>query len=333
MKRTFILQIVLTLFVLTCVLNSTNAQTDSKGFSFQSYAVDGEGKAIGNTSINVRFTIYPVGGSAEYEEVHTLNTDAYGVFNATIGSITPNEFQKLNFNLKNYKLKAEVKRTTEGVYTVISDAVFQAVPYARNAANGVPVGTVISFAGPASNIPDGWLICDGSLVNRNTYPQLYNAIGFAWGGSGDNFNIPDLRGMFLRGVAGGSGYDPDRNSRTALKSGGNTGDNVGSLQGNTFGSHTHTFNGNTGTTSTTGHHNHGDGDYDNLVNWDGYHTADGVDHPGPNSGSTEINLSFYGTLQATGNHNHSFTPSGSNSATGGNETRPTNVYVYYIIKY
>ena len=66
----------------------------------------------------------------------------------------------------------------------------------------IPSGTITAFGG--TNIPAGWLLCDGRLVTSAQYPRLYGAIGKSWGGVPDgpivNFNLPDLRGQFLRGV-------------------------------------------------------------------------------------------------------------------------------------
>jgi microcystin-dependent protein len=106
----------------------------------------------------------------------------------------------------------------------------------------VPVGTVLPYAGTSA--PSGYLLCDGSTVSRTTYSALYSVIGTAFGsGNGSTtFHIPDLRGRFIRGRDGGSARDPDVSSRTAMNSGGNTGDSVGSIQGDQYKSHTHTYN-------------------------------------------------------------------------------------------
>lgn len=40
---------------------------------------------------------------------------------------------------------------------------------------------------------NGWLICDGRSLNRNEYNKLFDRIGYSFGGSGDNFNLPDYR--------------------------------------------------------------------------------------------------------------------------------------------
>ncbi len=69
-----------------------------------------------------------------------------------------------------------------------------------------PVGAVVAFAGPQP--PDGWLLCDGSEVSRDTYADLFSTIGVAYGvgDSVSTFTLPDLRGRFPFGKAdmGGS---------------------------------------------------------------------------------------------------------------------------------
>jgi len=104
---------------------------------------------------------------------------------------------------------------------------------AKGAVKGqdVPSGTILTYAGPTSTLPNGYLICDGSSVNRIDYPNLFAAIGTSWGSvSGTTFNLPDTRGLFLRGVDGLAGRDPNKLTRTAIAAGGNTGNNVGSIQ-------------------------------------------------------------------------------------------------------
>jgi microcystin-dependent protein len=64
----------------------------------------------------------------------------------------------------------------------------------------VPAGTIRSFGGA---LPTGHLLCDGSSYLTTAYPVLFAAIGYTWGGSGSNFNVPDFRGK----VPMGSGQD------------------------------------------------------------------------------------------------------------------------------
>jgi microcystin-dependent protein len=67
----------------------------------------------------------------------------------------------------------------------------------------IPAGTVIQSA--AINVPTGWLNCDGNLISRTTYPDLFSAIGYTYGGSDASFNLPDLRGRACIGVGQGAG--------------------------------------------------------------------------------------------------------------------------------
>ena len=60
------------------------------------------------------------------------------------------------------------------------------------ALDGMPIGSIIMFAG--ETIPTGWLICDGDTLNEEEYPELYDVIGYTYGGSGLDFNLPDFRG-------------------------------------------------------------------------------------------------------------------------------------------
>lgn len=74
----------------------------------------------------------------------------------------------------------------------------------------VPSGTVLYFAGQAA--PTGWLKANGAAVSRTAYAALFAAIGTTYG-AGDGrstFNLPDLRGEFLRGWDDGRGVDPGR---------------------------------------------------------------------------------------------------------------------------
>ena len=60
-----------------------------------------------------------------------------------------------------------------------------------------PIGAIEAFAG--SNPPSGWLICDGKVISKDTYPDLFNVIGYTYGGSGTAFQVPDLRGNVVVG--------------------------------------------------------------------------------------------------------------------------------------
>ena len=89
----------------------------------------------------------------------------------------------------------------------------------------VPSGAVIYVA--QNTAPTGFIKANGAAVSRTTYADLFAAIGTTFG-SGDGsttFNLPDLRGEFLRGWDDSRGIDSGRS--------------FGSAQADEFESHTH----------------------------------------------------------------------------------------------
>ena len=77
------------------------------------------------------------------------------------------------------------------------------MPVIQSTKAASPPGKIAPFA--QSAVPAGWLACNGASVATATYPALFAAIGYTYGGAGAAFNLPDLRGEFLRGADGGSG--------------------------------------------------------------------------------------------------------------------------------
>jgi microcystin-dependent protein len=122
---------------------------------------------------------------------------------------------------------------------------------------------------------------------------------FGQGDGSTSFHLPDLRGRFLRGRDAGAGRDPDRNARTTMNAGGAVGDLVGSVQGDEMRSHSHGYN-------------------------DIYYSENG------GNGSIFTNGKGSGDSD---NDNEPYEISRTSNATGGNETRPQNAYVNYIIKF
>ena len=74
----------------------------------------------------------------------------------------------------------------------------------------IPSGAVMYFAGQTA--PTGWLKANGAAVSRTLYAALFQAVGTTYG-AGDGrttFNLPDLRGEFIRGWDDGRGIDSGR---------------------------------------------------------------------------------------------------------------------------
>ena len=62
-----------------------------------------------------------------------------------------------------------------------------------------PSGSMMFFAGTTS--PSGWVLCDGAAYSTQTYSSLYGVIGTRYGGATGTFNVPNLKGAFLKGAA------------------------------------------------------------------------------------------------------------------------------------
>ena len=57
------------------------------------------------------------------------------------------------------------------------------------------------FAGPNTNLPTGWLECNGASLSRSTYATLFNVVGTTYGSvSGSTFNLPNFYGKTVRGA-------------------------------------------------------------------------------------------------------------------------------------
>nr|DAU82441.1 MAG TPA: tail collar fiber protein [Caudoviricetes sp.] len=68
--------------------------------------------------------------------------------------------------------------------------------------DGLPIGAYLSYPSQKT-IPAGFLIADGRSLKKAEYTELFDVIGYTYGGSGDNFNLPNFAdGKFMRGIGG-----------------------------------------------------------------------------------------------------------------------------------
>lgn len=312
MKKLFFLLVAALLAATT-----TFAQNSGLGFNYQAVVRNADGMLLANQDVTLRISLYP-GQSATsptWVETHKVRTDVSGSFGITVGKGTrqsnsvASKYADVNFAAVYYWMKIEIEEGSE--YREVSFAQLPSTPYSEVSHNSFSAGMILPFAGPAENIPAGWLLCDGRPVNRSEYGNLYDAIGVSWGtGDGSTtFNIPDLRGMFLRGVSGESGNDEDAESRGLLtENGGNTGNNVGSYQGDAI-------------RNITGQISIGNVHLYNAVENGALYS----------SGTIGKRYNKYGDTAMRYDYNFFFDT--SRAVPVGADNRPKNVYVNYIIKY
>jgi microcystin-dependent protein len=137
------------------------------------------------------------------------------------------------------------------------------IPITLAAAAAVPVGTVIDYSGNVA--PAGFLKANGAAISRTTYATLFAVCGTTYGvGDGaTSFNLPDARGVVIRGWDDGRGLDSGRG--------------FGTYQADAFETHLHA-GGNTSTVSND-------------------HT-----HSGATAGTGGVNGSVYGISESFGSH-------------------------------
>jgi len=183
----------------------------------------------------------------------------------------------------------------------------------------VPIGSIVAYGGILDNeefehANSGWMLCDGRRLNRNDFSDLFNAIGFSWGGDrAARFNLPDLRGFFLRGVDNGTHRDAESESRLAILPGGATGDAPGSWQDRaTALPRKEPF-----VATQTGSHQHAM-DFQLGAKRDVDDTSNTVAHPAFSPQSKP-------KTDTEGAHHHDI-------AGGDRETHPLNAYVHWIIR-
>jgi len=189
----------------------------------------------------------------------------------------------------------------------------------------VPAGAINIW--PAAAAPTGWLLSQGQAVSRTTYAKLFAVIGTTYGvGDGSTtFNLPDLRGYFVRGLDAGRGVDTGR-----VLGSGQAGDNAPhNHSGTTSGGSPH---GHTGTTGAAGSHQH------YLKNANGYSGSVSSREVQSYNDTVPGNGQLYNTNPA-GDHSHAFTTTDESAhthtitvSTTGVEARPINIALNYIIK-
>lgn len=198
-----------------------------------------------------------------------------------------------------------------------------------------PIGVIRFFAG--SEVPNGWLLCNGSTVSRKIYGDLFKVIGTTYGvgNSNDTFALPDMRGRIP--ICAGTGA-----SLTARTLGSNLGAETATLSEANMASHTHTTTVGTQTANHTHSGTSGGVSVDHTHGWGrnvgssgSYGIRDGAGRSAngtPNTLGVNQNHNHATTTGTeSANHNHTVT----NSSTGGGTAFgiiPPAIVVNFIIK-
>jgi phage-related tail fiber protein len=215
-------------------LGSTNVAVDqfSGNGSTVAFTLSGDAGSENNTQVFVSgvyqekdtyslsgttltFSAAPPTGTGNIEVVWTAPL-SIGV--PSDGTVTPAKMADVGVTAATYGSATEIPQ-------IVVNAKGQITSATNVAVSGVPVGAVEMFA--MNTAPSGWLKANGAAVSRTTYSALFSAIGtvFGAGNGSTTFNVPDLRGEFIRGWDDARGIDSGRA--------------FGSAQTDLFKAHTH----------------------------------------------------------------------------------------------
>lgn len=189
----------------------------------------------------------------------------------------------------------------------------------KNVNDSIPIGSMQMWLGDSAPPGGLWALCDGGQESRANRPDLFAAIGYKFGGSGDIFYRPDTRGLFMRGAGRGrdlianTGYD--RYNKPLLGNG-VSGGNVGEIQKQQVRFHKHAL---------------GDGDFNR--DWFVFGASNKRGYGGGRNRLWDSNQEYT-------NEGFEIDPDSIRDEKGtlnsaeliGNENRPWNMSVNYIIK-
>lgn len=155
----------------------------------------------------VTFNAYQGDWSAgSYDSGDVVRND--GVFYISLAGSNTQEPPDTDWQALNIASSIDYNNSTSGLTaTDVQDALDE---LADDVSTAVPAGAVMHFA--RNTAPTGWLKANGAAVSRSTYSALFSAIGTTFG-SGDGsttFNLPDMRGEFMRGWDDGRSVDSGR---------------------------------------------------------------------------------------------------------------------------
>lgn len=168
------------------------ATTSSYGTTQLSSAIDSESEDLASTPLAVKNT-YDLATTAN-NTANTAKTIANNALPKAGGTISG------NLTVSGTCTLGSATCTTVDVNnrsTQIANTSF-----VRNAIeahlSSLPAGSLVPFSG--TTVPSGFLLCNGQSFNTETYPNLFNAIGYKYGGSGTTANVPNLNGRHLQGT-------------------------------------------------------------------------------------------------------------------------------------
>jgi len=301
MKK-FFLGVVMILFLSSTFIQSETISSIPQLINYQGMLTNTQGEPLETKEYKLSFSIFDqatrgtelwgpqlfdgTSGEGHGEKIPVVR----GHFNVILG---PKDSKGKIISEAFVNREAYLQITVEDNSPIFPRQQVLSAPYSLYSIHGVPTGTISAYWG--NYAPFGWLLCNGQAIPQgNMYEKLRKMTGN---------NLPDLRGMFLRGINNGRN---DEWSDPVDRKIGDFQSQATKLPKNPF------------KTEVSGNHRH------ELTGW---RYRDRRDDPG-----------YFGHLESRpGDDRHYTGYDGKHSHTisegGDKETRPNNITINWIIKY
>ncbi|MFN5462085.1 MAG: tail fiber domain-containing protein [Bacteroidota bacterium] len=144
------------IFSLALLLTCSLLGYAQKGISYQAVILDPKpieipgqditGQPFVNGEVSLKFKLFSSTFVQEFEEVHVAKTDAYGLVNVLIGSVSPAAFSSVVWDSNSKNLQVWVSFDQGGTYTKVSEQVLTYNPYAIYAETAGKLGGTLGIA-------------------------------------------------------------------------------------------------------------------------------------------------------------------------------------------
>lgn len=312
MKNNAIVFLVLTLAIILLPWSNVVAEVPQL-INYQGKLTDGDGNLLEGIQA-VSFSLYTAadGGESVWTEVHPTIVVSHGLFNVLLGSVETDTIGEIFREQPDLFLEISVNGVTLSPRQRMASVGYSMSTYGLTVESGrlkdntgyiMPAGSVISYAGSAA--PQGWLLCDGSAVSRESYADLFAVLGTSYGvgDSSVTFNLPDFQGNVPVGRKAADG-DFDNLGKTG-------GAKTHQLTTAELPAHVHSVHPPSTGTSSGGSHSHTVDPPSTNSSTNGNHAHsywDQGNYPGPNlqhsSSGNFWNNEQEETTSTNGNHSH-----------------------------
>jgi len=251
----------LALGIAACTYMTTDgfAQSVPNLINYQGRLTDQTGAPLPAGSYAIQFRLWDSATSSTnliWAQQQTVAVQTSGLFNVILGSPGSTNVPGLSPAVNDLSFAFSQNNRFLGITLVSSNSSpipapseirprqqILSSPFSLRSGNGVPAGTLLPFAGGAP--PPGFMLCDGHAVNSQQFPELFAAIGTAWGigdGGTNDFTLPDLRGRVAIGLDNMGGSAAGRvSSPPASQLAGTGGVDQHTLSLDELPAHTHTY--------------------------------------------------------------------------------------------